>query len=226
MLVERHGALGGLATGGLIILLLTLDDGDGRQVVRGLCQEVTERVAARGAAFFPPAREWGTSDAAAVERDRRWGLVWGSPPHKVRYSVAYDPEEFRFALNEMVTGAGVRLLLHAWACEPIMAVGSDGRRIAAVAFQGKRGRFAIRAKVVDRRDRRRRPLRRRRAARTTARRSCPGSGSAWAASRTSTRALDDGGWYFRTARRGPGAAAVGRDREASAARSTRPIPTT
>ena len=29
MLVERYGALGGLATGGLIVLLLTLDDGDG-----------------------------------------------------------------------------------------------------------------------------------------------------------------------------------------------------
>ena len=144
MLVERHGALGGLATGGLITLLLTLDDGNGRQVVRGLCQEVTDRVTARGGAYAPPAGEWGTDAAARIERDRRWGLVWGSPPHKVRYSVAYDPEEFRFALNEMVSGAGVRLLLHAWACEPIM----DGTRITAVAFQGKRGRFAIRAQVV------------------------------------------------------------------------------
>ena len=203
MLVERHGALGGLATGGLIILLLTLDDGNGRQVVRGLCQEVTERVSQRGAAFFPPPHEWGTSDAAAVERDRRWGLVWGSPPHKVRYSVAYDPEEFRFALNEMVTGAGVRLLLHAWACEPILAsagalgVGSDGRRIDAVAFQGKRGRFAIRAKVVV---------------------DATGDGDLFAAAGCAhdsekilpwlwfrmggvtdvARALDEGGWYFRT----------------------------
>jgi hypothetical protein len=148
MLVERHGALGGLATGGLITLLLTLDDGHGRQVVRGLCQEVTERLTARGAAYAPPAAEWGTDDAARIERDRRWGLVWGSPPHKVRYSVAYEPEEFRFALNEMVTGAGVRLLLHAWACEPILEPGDGTRRIAAVAFQGKRGRFAIRARVV------------------------------------------------------------------------------
>lgn len=144
MLVERHGALGGLATGGLIILLLTLDDGDGRQVVRGLCQEVTDRVAARGAAFFPPAGEWGRDDPALLERYLRWGLVWGAGPHKVRYSVAYDPEEFRLALNEMVTGAGVHLLFHAWACEPLV---EDGR-ITAVTFQGKQGRFAVRAKVV------------------------------------------------------------------------------
>ena len=35
MLVERHGYLGGLATGGLILLLLTLDDGRGRQAIAG-----------------------------------------------------------------------------------------------------------------------------------------------------------------------------------------------
>jgi hypothetical protein len=199
MLVERHGALGGLATGGLIALLLTLDDGNGRQVIRGLCQEVTDRVAARGAAFFPPAGEWGSDDPARIERDRRWGLVWGSAPHRVRYSVAYDPEEFRFALNEMVTGARVRLLLHAWACEPILEpAGPDPtRRIAAVAFQGKRGRFAVRAKmVID----------------TT------GDGDLFAAAGCAhdvekvlpwlwfrmggvtdvAKALDAGGWYFRT----------------------------
>jgi FAD dependent oxidoreductase len=144
MLVERDGALGGLATGGLIILLLTLDDGRGRQVVRGLCQEVTDRVAAAGGAFSPPRGEWGSDDAALVERYRRWGLVWGAGPHCVRYSVAYDPDAFRLALNEMVTGAGVRLLLHAWACEPILEEG----RITAVTFQGKSGRFAVRAEVV------------------------------------------------------------------------------
>jgi hypothetical protein len=93
--------------------------------------------------------------AAQIERDRRWGLVWGSPPHKVRYSVAYDPEELRLALNDMVTAAGVRLLYHAWGCEPVFAaasadtaVGDGGGRITAVTFQGKQGRFAIRAKVV------------------------------------------------------------------------------
>ena len=43
-LVERYGSLGGLATGGLIALLLTLDDGRGRQVVGGLCQETVDRL--------------------------------------------------------------------------------------------------------------------------------------------------------------------------------------
>jgi hypothetical protein len=121
----------------------------------------------------------------------------------VRYSVAYDPEELRFALNEMVTGAGVRLLLHAWACEPILSNAASrggsahGRRIDAVAFQGKQGRFAIRAKVVI---------------------DATGDGDLFAAAGCAhdtekilpwlwfrmggvsdvERALDQGGWYFRT----------------------------
>jgi hypothetical protein len=144
LLVERHGYLGGLATGGLIILLLTLDDGRGRQAIAGLCQEATERLVARGAAVHPPREEWGSTDAALVERDRRLGLVWGRPPHRVRYSVAYDPAYLKGVFDALVAESGARLLLHAWACEPIV----EDRRIAAVAFQSKAGRFAVRARVV------------------------------------------------------------------------------
>jgi len=144
MLVERQGSLGGLATNGLIILLLTLDDGNGHQVIAGLCQEATDRVTARGAAYFPPPAEWGSQDEALVARYLRWGLVWGSGPHRVRYSVAYDPEEFRLALNEMCEGSGVRLLFHCWACEGLR----DGDRVRGVTFQSKSGRFAILADVV------------------------------------------------------------------------------
>jgi FAD dependent oxidoreductase len=144
IMVERLGYLGGLASGGLIALLLTLDDGAGRQVIRGLCQEVTDRMARRGAAYFPPASEWGSSDPALVKRAQHWGLVWGHGPHRVRYSVAYDAEEFKFALAQTVEDAGVRPLLHAYACDAIV---EDGR-IAGIAFQGKSGRFAILARVV------------------------------------------------------------------------------
>jgi succinate dehydrogenase/fumarate reductase flavoprotein subunit len=144
LLVERYGALGGLATGGLIVLLLTLDDGRGRQAVAGLCQELTERMQRRGAAHFPPRAQWGSADEAQVEAARRWGLVWGHAPHVVRYSVAYDPEAMRLCCNEMLAESGARTLFHAWACEPLLEQG----RVAAVAFQGKSGRFAVRAKAV------------------------------------------------------------------------------
>jgi succinate dehydrogenase/fumarate reductase flavoprotein subunit len=144
LLVERTNALGGLATSGLIVLLLTLDDGRGHAVVGGLCQEVTERLAAKGAAYFPAPGEWGRADEALVERDRAFGLVWGRAPHRVRYSVAYDPEAMRLVLLELLEEAGARLLLHAQAADPIV----EGSRVAAVAFQSKAGRFAVRAKAV------------------------------------------------------------------------------
>ena len=109
-LVERYNYLGGLATGGLIILLLTLDDGRGAQVISGLCQETIDRLAARNATYKPPEADWGSEDPALVAREQRWGLVNGHGPHRVRYSTAYDAEEMKFAFEEMCAGAGVRLL--------------------------------------------------------------------------------------------------------------------
>jgi hypothetical protein len=144
MLVERYGSLGGMATGGLVILLLTMDDGEGRQVVGGLCQELVDRLAARDAAYFPPPREWGSTDEELIEQYRRWGLVWGHAPHRVRYSVAFDPEEFRYVANDLVIDAGARLRFHTWAAEPIV----EGRRIEAVIFHSKAGAEAVRAQVV------------------------------------------------------------------------------
>jgi hypothetical protein len=146
VLVERYGYLGGLASGGLIVLLLTLDDGDGRQVIAGQCQELVERLEARGACFYPPRDEWGARDEALVEKYRRWGLVWGSGPHRVRYSVAYDPEEFKYVANTWVAEAKVRLMYHRWASDVVR----DGDRITHVVFTSKAGRQAVRAgQVVD-----------------------------------------------------------------------------
>jgi glycine/D-amino acid oxidase-like deaminating enzyme len=145
-LVERYGSLGGLATGGLIALLLTLDDGRGRPVIGGLCQEITERMRAQGGAFHPPADEWGADDVALVAKYRDWGLVWGGSGahHRVRYSVAYDPEVLRQVLFDLVTEAGVDLRLHMWGADAIVR---DGR-LAGVALQSKAGRQAILADLV------------------------------------------------------------------------------
>ncbi len=143
ILVERLGYLGGLATGGLIALLLTLDDGHGRQVIGGLCQEITERLQQRGAAHFPSRGEWGSADEKLIAHNQQWGLIWGHGPHRVRYSVAYDAEEFKFALNTMAEEAKARVLFHSYACDAIV----EGDRITGVTFQSKSGRFAILAKT-------------------------------------------------------------------------------
>jgi hypothetical protein len=144
VLVERYGYLGGLASGGLIVLLLTLDDGDGRQVIAGQCQELVDRLQARGACFYPSKDEWGRYDEALVEKYRRWGLVWGSGPHRVRYSVAYDPEEFKFVANTWIAEARVRLMYHRWASDVVM----EGADVTHVVFTSKVGHQAVRASYV------------------------------------------------------------------------------
>jgi hypothetical protein len=146
ILAEASSSLGGLATNGLIALLLTLDDGRGKQVIGGLCQEVTERMTALGGAFAPPPEHWGRPDPELVKRYAGWGLVWGGAraEHVVRYSVAYDPEVLREVLNDLVTQAGVELLFHVWGARALLA---DGR-IAGVAVESRAGRQALAADVV------------------------------------------------------------------------------
>ncbi|MBW2282558.1 MAG: FAD-dependent oxidoreductase [Deltaproteobacteria bacterium] len=148
-LVERYGSLGGLATGGLIALLLTLDDGRGVPVIGGLCQETVDRLQRAGGAYHPPREQWGSDDPAQVDDAFRWGLVWGGmrASHRVRYSVAYDPEVMRQVLAEMVCEAGVDLIFHMWGADALRSDEPE-KGLDGVLFQSKAGRTAILADVV------------------------------------------------------------------------------
>jgi len=143
-LIEKLSVLGGLAAFGLVNLLLTLDDGEGTQVVAGVCQEMVDVLDAAGAARFPDRSEWGTEDRARVDRWRRWGLIWGAPPESVRYSVAFDPEAFVDAAYTALARAGVHLRLHTGFTAAYM---TDGR-IDVVVVESKAGRQAIEPTVV------------------------------------------------------------------------------
>jgi 2-polyprenyl-6-methoxyphenol hydroxylase-like FAD-dependent oxidoreductase len=142
-LIEQSSALGGLATVGLINLLLTLDDGNGTQVVAGLCQEFVDRMDAMGEARFPAQEQWNREDAAAVDEWRRWGLIWGAP-ESVRYSVAFDPDAFVDVSIEALIAADVRVRFHTW----FAGVAMDDGSIAAVFVESKNGREAIVPAVV------------------------------------------------------------------------------
>src|SRR5579863_8525300 len=58
LLVERYNHLGGLSTGGLVIWIDRMTDWSGRQVIRGLADEFTERLP-RDAIRGPPRTDWG-----------------------------------------------------------------------------------------------------------------------------------------------------------------------
>jgi len=142
ILVERYGHLGGMATGGLVILLPHLSDGGPRQDILGLSQEWIDRLDRVGGAMHPDRSEIGSTDAASIEKWRHYFSCVVND--RVRQSVYVDPELLKCVLNDMVEEAGIRLYLHSWGCRAIAAEG----QVRGVLFESKQGRQAILGKVV------------------------------------------------------------------------------
>ncbi|MBI2302648.1 MAG: FAD-dependent oxidoreductase [Armatimonadetes bacterium] len=88
LLIERYGCLGGLSTGGNILILVTLGP-KGRTLMSGLPVELVERLRARDALLTHDYRE-----------------------HE---EPVFDPEWLKFVSLELCQESGVRLLFHAWA---------------------------------------------------------------------------------------------------------------
>ena len=85
LLVERYGCLGGMATGGLIIMYAEYDKG-----MRGIVSEFADRIIEDGGRM--------------VETNRT-----------IKHEPFFNPEMYKFMCLDMVEKAGVRLLFHAWA---------------------------------------------------------------------------------------------------------------
>jgi hypothetical protein len=142
ILVERYGCLGGMATGGLVILIPHLSDGSERLVIAGQQKEWLDRLERLGGVLRPPSHAIGSSDPRLVDKwgSYRFFVVEG----RIRLSAYVDPELLKCVLNDMVMEAGVELCLHSWGCRAVM----DGRRIRGIVFESKEGRQAILGNVV------------------------------------------------------------------------------
>src|ERR1019366_6074093 len=141
-LVERYGCLGGMASGGMG---LVLDDmTNGREItVRGLCSEYIDRLDHLGLAVYPGPDEWG-DDPTSIRRWTRWGASdfhFAGMPKPICYSVAFDPDGWKRVSLELVREAGVQLRLHSWSSEVVM----DARRIRGVRCVTKAGLQELRA---------------------------------------------------------------------------------
>jgi flavin-dependent dehydrogenase len=143
-LVERYGHLGGMATGGLVILIPFLSDGTEQQVIAGLMQEIVDRLDVRNAALYPKKEEWGAGDEQTLRYWRRRGTGSYVSGKRVRYSVTVDPEILKCVLNDMVEEAGVKLYLHSWAS---CAIAEDDK-VQGMIFESKSGRQAILSKIT------------------------------------------------------------------------------
>jgi len=140
MLMERHNHLGGLSTGGLVVWIDRMTDWHGTLVIRGLAEELLDRLP-REAIAGPPREAWGTRDAATAGW---WALRTAAFHGIVTHSPTVCPEFLKAASLEMAREAGVEMLFHAWGAEPIV----QDNAVRGVIFESKQGRRAILAAVT------------------------------------------------------------------------------
>jgi hypothetical protein len=140
ILLERNNHLGGLSTGGLVIWIDRMTDWTGQQVIRGIANDLLDRLP-KDAVAGPPRGLWGSADEATAaywkERTAAYhGIVTWSP--------TVDPEHLKLVSQEIVLEHNVHLIFHAWGAAPLMREGA----VAGVIFESKEGRKAIRAAVT------------------------------------------------------------------------------
>lgn len=146
VLLERYHHLGGMASGGMV---LVLDDmvNDGNEIVTtGIVGEFTERMRAQDGAVYPPPQDCRT-DWEMWKKWSRWGCIdfhKTGIPQPIIHAVAFDPDCFKRVSFDLVREAGVELRTHSWFSEALI----EGGRLSGVVVQTKLGRQAIRAGMV------------------------------------------------------------------------------
>lgn len=145
LLVERYGYLGGMASGGMVLLLADMS-GRTKRTVAGICYEFLERMIKIGGAVAPPEEECFSRDPELWWRWARWGFedfYARTKPLPTTFAGAFDPEAWKYMSFEMCNEAGVTLRLHSWFSRAIV---EDGRVRAAIV-ETKAGRQAILGRV-------------------------------------------------------------------------------
>jgi hypothetical protein len=140
ILLERHNHLGGLSTGGLVVWIDRMTGWDGALLIRGLAEELLDRLP-RDVVAGPPREAWGARDAATAAW---WALRTAAFHGIVTHSPTLCPEHLKAASLEMALEAGVELVFHAWGAEPVL----EGTTVRGAIFESKQGRRAVLAKVT------------------------------------------------------------------------------
>lgn len=120
LLIEKQINLGGLATVGLISWYEPLCDGDGRQMIFGIGEELIRLSVKYGFENLP----------------KKWGGEGRTQIHYDRFATRYSPTLFSLALDEYVRSNGVDIRFDTWATYPVM---EDGlcRGVVAESISGK-----------------------------------------------------------------------------------------
>lgn len=144
-LLERYASLGGLASGGMVLVLDDMINGQ-EITVTGIVSEYIERLQKLGLAVVPPAED----RKASQELWNKWGRFGTFDFHSheklkpVCYAAAFDPDGWKRVSNDLVRESGVNLLLHSWFSRPIV----DDGVMKGVIAETKQGPQAHLADVV------------------------------------------------------------------------------
>lgn len=135
-LVERYGFLGGNATAALVMPLMSFHTQKRRREKRG------------DTSLLPTDHGEGDPVIAGVLQRMLLQLVqYGgaiAPSIDTGYTVPFDPEAFKSIALNLLDDAGVRFLLHAFACDALIANG----RVGGVVLETKSGPLVVEAKCV------------------------------------------------------------------------------
>ncbi|WP_419999606.1 FAD-dependent oxidoreductase [Streptomyces boninensis] len=144
-LLERYAALGGLAAGGMVLVLDDMVNGQ-EVTVTGVVDEYVERLAKLGLAVYPPPEDRYSS----AETWARWGRYGAydfhqhTNPKPICYAVAFDPDGWKRVSNDLVRESGVNLRLHSWFSRPVVQDGA----VKGVIVETKSGPQAVMGDVV------------------------------------------------------------------------------
>ncbi|MBQ7751192.1 MAG: FAD-dependent oxidoreductase [Bacteroidales bacterium] len=132
MLVDSGNCLGGMGTKGLVGPFMTCYDAKGeRMIIRGLFEEIVDRLIAVGGAIHPSKIRQGTEYTA-----------WISEGHD--HVTPFDPELLKVVYDHLCKEAGVKVLYNSMFLKPIM----KGSNIAGAVFLTPSGLEAAAADMV------------------------------------------------------------------------------
>lgn len=132
VLVEQSGSCGGMATQGMVGPFMTCYDSKGEtMIIRGLFEEIVDRMVKRGYAIHPSEVRAGTGFTS-------WIVVGHD------HVTPYEPEGLKLVIDEMLEEAGVRILYHTSFLQPVLAENT----LTGVLVSSKRGIEFIRGAVV------------------------------------------------------------------------------
>jgi FAD dependent oxidoreductase len=144
-LIERYPYLGGLASGGMVLVLDDMTNGE-EITCTGICMEMIDRMARLGLCVYPPASE-RRQNWEAWRKWSRWGVFdfrAQMRPQPIVFAAAFDPDGWKRAANDMVEEAGIELRLHSWFSRTIV----DDGRVTGVVCETKAGPEAILGTIV------------------------------------------------------------------------------